>query len=296
MALALIMPVAALAQQSVMHRGDLTVSGQRVVGDVVVADGDLVVKGRVTGSVFVSNGDVLVSPGAVVEGHLTVLGGSLWVSRGAGVAGEINIFSGKAHIEKGARVNSHVRALEEVSSLTDEKLALVSRYILFNRKAPPPSLRLENLSKLDLSMLRLKRVRGQAAVQLDLAELGEMPLSLDGIADSRELVYRGHDMWVGICVIRFASGSQAENFWDKLREKFEEEISYSVHNSLGEGAHWFFRYRGASYCLWQEGQTLQAVIVLEGDDDPDDDEWEEIENMRDRIILELKNFYELAGQ
>src|SRR4030042_1958658 len=136
-ALAVLLPVAALPSESLMQRGDLTIETDKAVDDVVVADGNIIVKGRVRGSVFIVSGDASLEPHAVVEGNITILGGSLWVSRDAGVNGEINIFSGQAHIEAGARVGSQVRALEEVSSLTDEKLDLISRYILFNRKIPP---------------------------------------------------------------------------------------------------------------------------------------------------------------
>jgi len=295
-ALALILPGVALSQQSIMQRGDLTIEPQRTVDDVVVADGDLIVKGHVRGSVFLVNGDVFVAPYSVVEGNLTVLSGNLWVSSRAELGGEINIFSGKAHIEEGARVGSQVRALEEVSSLNSEKLALIIRYILFNRKVPSRTYRLENLGQLDLSALRLKVLRDQSAVDLDLFELGKTRLSLEEVEDSIELVYRDHDLRVRVCVIKFGSQSMAEKFWDSLRGDYEEKTSHTVHNSLGDGAHWYFRYRGASYCLWYKDQIFQAVMVWQHDDDPEDDEWEKIENLRDRIILELQNYYDLTGK
>jgi hypothetical protein len=280
-AFALILPWAAFSQQSIMQRGDLAIFEQRIVHDVVVADGNLIVKGRVLGSVFLVNGDALVAPYAVVEGNLTVLRGSLWVSSAARVDGEINILSGKAHIEEGARVSAQVRALEEVSSLNPEKLALISRYILFSRKVPSRTYRLENLDQFDLSALRLKAVRDQSAVNLDLFELGKARLSLEEVEDSVDLTYRGRDLRARVCVIRFDSQSAAEKFWMRLRTDYEEKTSYTVHNSLGDGAHWYFRYRGASYCLWHKDQTFQAVMVWQHDDDPGHDEWDEIENLRD---------------
>jgi cytoskeletal protein CcmA (bactofilin family) len=295
-ALALVIPCVSFSGQSLMQRGDLAIEDQKSVDDVVVADGNLVVSGNIQGSVFVVNGDALLEPGSCVDGNLTIIGGSLWVSRGAEVAGEINIFSGKAHMEEGAKLGSQMRAMEEVSSLTEEKLALISRYILFNRKIPSPSIRLENLEKLDLGMLRLKRLRARSALQLNLLKLGKTGLSVDDVQDSYELLYKGHDVDAGICAVRFNSGSQADKFWNQLRTEYEERVNQSVHNSLGEGAHWYFRHGSASYCMWYKDQTFQAVAVMHEDSHPEDDEWEEVENMRDRILLELKNFYELSGQ
>ncbi len=294
--LALILPLVSFSQQGVMHRGDLTVDQRRLVEDVVVADGNLVVRGRVTGSVFLVNGDASVEPFAAVDGNLTVLGGSLWVSRGASVGGEINVFSGKAHIEEGAGVGSQVRALEEVPSLTDEKLALVSRYIIFNRKAPGPGYRLENLDALDLEALKLRKAGSGPALQLDFARLGKQAVNLDEIEGSREVVFRDHDLRVIVSTVRFASDDNVNNFWDRLRGDYEEKVSHSVHNSLGEGAHWYFRYRGASFCIWHKDRVLQSVVVWHEDDDPDEDEWEEVESLRDRIILEVQNYYDLTGE
>jgi len=294
MLIALAWPLAALPQESAMKRGDLVIGPGKALNDVVVADGNLVVNGRVRGSVFVVNGDAMINPGAAVEGNLTVLAGGLWVSRGASVSGEINVFSGEAHIEEGAAVGSEVRALAEVSSLTPEKLSLISRYILFNRKTPPDSFALSGLSQLDLGPLRLRVGEDRDAISLSLYELGRTRLDLEQIGGARERVYRGHDIRVRVCVIRFKTPAAADAFWEGLRDDYEEKTKYSVHNSLGDGAHWYFRNRGASYCLWYKDRTFQAVMVRHDDDDPERDEWEQVEDLRDRIILELKNLYDLS--
>ena len=205
-------------------------------------------------------------------------------------------FSGKAHVEAGARVGSEVRALEEVSSLTPEKLAVISRYILFSRKSPPDSLALADLAGLDFSDLRLRKAGESSMVQLSLFELGRAPLNLDEIEDSMEVTWRGHDIRARVCAVRFKSAESAEKFWDSLRGGYEEKTDQSVHNSLGDGAHWYFRNRGASYCLWYRDRTLSAVMVRHDDRRPERDEWNQVEGLRDRLILELINLYDLANQ
>lgn len=288
------LPLSSLAQNSVMQRGDVMVRAGERVDDVVVADGNLVVKGAVNGSVFAVNGDVMLSPGARVSGNLTVLGGSLWLSRGSSVGGEVNVFSGKAHIEEGAVTGSDVRAMEEVSSLTPEKLSTISRYLIFSRRTPPPDFPLSRLEGLDLEDLRLRKYRDQSTLQLDLYELGEVPVGMDEVAESRQLDFRGHDVRLRVCVFRFSSPEEAQRLWEGMRVKYEESTSHSVHNSLGGGAHWFFRHDESTYGMWCVGDTLQAVMVRHDDDHPEKDEWRDIENLRDQVIVELFKFYDSA--
>jgi cytoskeletal protein CcmA (bactofilin family) len=288
---ALLAPALVFADQSVMRRGDLTVARQSAVDDVVVADGDLTVQGTVRGSVFVVNGDALLSPGASVAGNLTVLSGSLSVARGAAVDGEINVLSGQAHVEDGARVGGEVHAVEEVSSLTPEKLAFISRYILFDRRTPPDTFTLSGLDRLDPPGLRPVRRRGMKVFELGLFELGHMPLDRDAVDDSWQMDYRGRDKWLRVAVVRFKTADGAAGFWSGLREKFEGRTTYSVHNSLGEGGHWFFRHREATYCLWFSGRTLQAVMVRQFKDDPGPGQWKEAEAVRDQVVAALKSLY-----
>jgi hypothetical protein len=262
------------------------------VDDVVVADGNLTVQGAVRGSVFVVNGDVTLAPGANVTGNLTVLSGSLRVAKGATVEGEVNVFSGQAQIEPGAQVGGEVHALDEVSSLTPERLALVSRCILFDRKTPPDTFALTGLDRLDLEGLRRVRDRGRRVSELGLFELGHMGIDREAVDDSWQSDYRGRDEWVRVAVVRFKTEEDAARFWSGLRQRFEGRTTNSVHNSLGEGGHWFFRHRESSYCLWFKGRTFQAVMVRQFEDHPGPRGWEQAETLRDQAVAALKIYYD----
>lgn len=291
-ALCLLFPGALLSDQSVMKRGDVTVEKRTAVDDVVVAQGDLMVKGRVKGSIFLVNGNILLNSGSVVEGNITLLDGSLWVLPGSQVKGEISVLAGKLHIEDGAKVASEARSLEKVPTLPAEKISIVSRYLVFNRFVPPSPYDFAKLSLLDLGQLRLRKKADRIPEELKFFyKMGKMPINSEDVADSRELIFKKHDIWVRVVAIRFNSQPSTENFWDGLQENFEEKARHSVHNSLGEGAHWFFRYEGSSYCLWQKGDVFQAVMIRHDDDHPERREWAEVESLRDAIILELEKFY-----
>lgn len=291
--LVLLFPILAKALPSVMQRGNFTVAKESVFQDIVVADGNLIIAGRVDGSVFLVNGEVLINAGGVVKGNLTVLGGNLWVAAGSVVEGEINVFSGQAQLEPGAKVGPQVRVMENVPALTPEKLLLISRYVIFSRPVPPDTYPLSSLSLLHADALRLRRVREQRAARLDLFELGRLPFNPGDISDAYEALYHGRE-FPALCLVqavRFNSPAALKSLWDRMRNNFEDKTSYSVHNSLGDGAHWFFRYRSSSYCLWYSGRTLMAVVVRHDDDHPDPQEWKQSEDLRDRVTLELANLF-----
>ncbi|MFO8058917.1 MAG: polymer-forming cytoskeletal protein [bacterium] len=274
-----------------MQRGEFVVGKDELKEDVVVADGDLFIRGQVTGSVFVVNGDCMVDHRGLVEGNITVLEGDVWISAGASVKGEISVFSGEAKIAPKAGVSSRVRAVEDVPSLTEERVSTISRYIIFPRHVPAGETSLNSLSRLNLERLRMRKRRESEPEKLRLYELGSASVEVGSRLPSKEVVFRGHDLRARVCVFRFSGAEAAGEFWSALRREYEEKVGRSVHNSLGEGAHWYFRHEGSSYVLWHRHGVIVAVMVRHDDDDPEADEWERVEEVRDEIIKQLFKYW-----
>jgi hypothetical protein len=294
-ALFFLLPARLWAYPSVMQRGSYTVARDAVCRDAVVSDGTLVIWGRVEGSVFVVRGNVRVNEGGVVRGNLTVLGGDLRVASGAAVEGEINVFSGRAEVAKGAKTGPEVRVMEQVASLTPEKLAVISRYIIFPRVMPSSDFALSGLGE-GLWPLARFQVQEQKPARLDLFELGSVALNPNEIADADEILYRRHEVQARVVAVRFREPAAVEALWSRLRAEFEEKASSSVHNSLGEGAHWFFRQDHATYCLWYRGNTLMAVMTRLDQDHPSPAEWLAAEAARDAIIQTLADFFRSGAE
>jgi hypothetical protein len=168
---------------------------------------------------------------------------------------------------------------------------LIGRYIVFERTAPPMELPLSRLSTLDLSAARLRKIRDDRAQRLELFELGRLPLHSSDLREGFEVLFRGQDVLARVAAFRFASDESAEAVWDKARAAFEDKTSQSVHNSLGPGAHWFFRHRSSTYCLWMSGSTITAVMVRHDHDEPAPKEWELIEAARDAMIDQVRKLY-----
>jgi len=316
----------ALAAESVLVRGNLEIPRDREVADVVVADGNLRIQGTVLGSVYVAAGDLLLDPGAQVQGSLTVFGGNAWLSRGAHVSGDVNVFAGKAHVEEGAVIVGQVRVVEKAPSLTPEKIALVSRYLLLPRAVPKESFSLEQLDQLDLAGLHFRKVSSEKVANLDLGRLGKVPLDFRDMQDSREVRAEGRGV-VRISMVKFSNPAAAERFWDSLQEFVENaprtaepsrpgqprpghpaqtrgehsrfgEIRNSVHSSLGDGAQWYFRYNGSSYLLWTRSQYLVAIQSGWFHDAPDlgREEWRRVEETRDQVRRLLEDLFQQTNQ
>ena len=313
---------AAGAPESLQARGNLEIAAGREVADVVVADGNLRLAGQVRGAVFVANGDVLLDPGALVQGSLTVFGGKAWVSAGARIGGDLIVFAGQAHLEEGAVIVGATQIKETDPALTPEKIALVSRYLLLPRIVPNQAFPLDQLGRLDLSNLRLRRTVDQKVAYLDLGRAAKLPLDFKEVEDARELRAEGWGR-VRITVVKFTGPAAAKRFWDALRETLENppapaaparpregehahpgerhasfarpvEINHSVHSSLGDGAHWYFRDDGSSYLLWTKAPYLVAIQSSWFHDAPDlgREEWKRVEEVRDQVRLSLESLFQ----
>lgn len=317
------------ALENVLAHGNQEIAAGREVADVVVTDGNLRIAGKVRGSVFVANGDALLEPGALVQGDLTVFGGKALISKGARIGGNLAVFAGQAHLEEGAVVAGSVEVKEQDPSLTSEKIALVSRYLLLPRIVPNPAFSLDQLGKLDFAPLHLRKTFDQKVAYLDLGRAAKLPLDFKEVEDAREVRAEGRGR-VRIVMIRFTGPAAAERFWGSLQPAIEnrtaapgpgwrqegqhahpsdhhppdhhlppgrhEEVKNSVHSSLGDGAQWYFRYRGSSYLLWTKASFLVAIECAWFPDAPDlgRELWRQVEELRDQVRLELEALFQPA--
>ncbi len=286
----LIIPTLIFAGQapSVMQRGGLVIERGRTVKDAVVADGDLAVRGRVEGSVFVVNGDALIEDDGTVGGNVTVVGGNVSLSQRAAVQGSVTVFSGLARVEGEARVLGDTRSIEDLSTLTDEKLSVISEYLIFERVTPAGDFPFSELSEMDLSRCGLRPAGTDVPRKLDLYRLGKVLPPEDSIKEARELEFRAKNIRVKVLAIKVAGQAEAEEVWESIREGREEKATNSVHNSLGDGAHWFFRSKGSCVGAWTRGEYIFVVIARHDKENLKEEEWKDLELIRDAAVMELK--------
>jgi cytoskeletal protein CcmA (bactofilin family) len=84
--------------------------GETVPGDVVVVDGDAVIRGSVKGDVVVVDGDVTIR--GKVGGDVVAVAGVATLGRRARIAGDLVYFDDKPVIARGARVAGDVQKVD----------------------------------------------------------------------------------------------------------------------------------------------------------------------------------------
>jgi cytoskeletal protein CcmA (bactofilin family) len=99
--------VAASGDDRIVLVGDVLVDRDETAGDVVVADGDVVIRGTVDGDVIVADGDVTIR--GTVDGDVVTFAGTATLGRRAQVRGDLHYLDNKPVVTPGARVEGKTK-------------------------------------------------------------------------------------------------------------------------------------------------------------------------------------------
>lgn len=99
--------LAAPGDDRVVLVGDVLVDRDEVAGDVVVADGDVVIRGTVEGDVILAAGDVTIR--GRVDGDVVTFAGTATLGRRAQVGGDLHYGDNKPVVTPGARVDGETK-------------------------------------------------------------------------------------------------------------------------------------------------------------------------------------------
>jgi len=288
----------AQARESIMRRGDVHIGTSQEVEDIVCVQGNVIIEGHVLGSVFVVSGDILLKSTAIVDNNVTLTNGNIWIARGAAIKKGLNTFGGKIHLEEGAKVLGGVQEAVSPENLSEEILSLMAKYIIMDRPIPPQGFNIAELSSLNLERYGLRKRLERNFNHFDIPGIGEVRFSPKVVEDARELYFRRGVAEIILRVIKFNSQEDADYFWERLRELPESKMHNSVHVSLGDGAHWFFRHRNFTSCMWYRGKwftyldvSLNIPVLRRIERF-----WKEPEELRDAILMDIESLYLKAGQ
>lgn len=288
----------AKSRESILRRGNVHIGISQEVDDIVCAQGNVVIEGHVFGSVFVVSGNILLKSTAVVDNNITLTDGDIWITKGARVKKGISTFGGKIHLEEGARVGGGIQEIISLEKLSEGMLSLMAKYIIMDRPLPPQSFNLAELSSLNLKQYGLRKKLERRFNLINIAGVGEVQFSPQVAEDAQELYYRKGRADIFLRVIKFNSKEDADYFWERLRELPESKMHNSVHVSLGDGAHWFFRHQHFTTCMWYRGRWftyLDVSLKIPGLKRIERF-WKESEELRDTILMEIERFYLKASQ
>jgi hypothetical protein len=99
--------LAASGDDRIVIVGDVLVDNDQTAGDVVVADGDVLIRGRVDGDVVVASGDVTIR--GTVDGDVVTFDGTATLGRRAHVGGDLRYIDKKPVVTPGAQVDGKTK-------------------------------------------------------------------------------------------------------------------------------------------------------------------------------------------
>jgi hypothetical protein len=99
--------LAAPGDDRIVLVGDVLVDRDEVAGDVVVADGDVVIRGTVDGDVIVADGDVTIR--GAVDGDVVTFAGTATLGRRARVGGDLHYVDKEPVVTPGAQVDGETK-------------------------------------------------------------------------------------------------------------------------------------------------------------------------------------------
>ena len=102
-----VFPASALADdERIVIVGDVLVDRDETTGDILVADGDVTVRGTVDGDIFVADGDVTIR--GEVKGDVVTFAGTAILGRRAHVEGDLAYGDKKPQVASGAQVDGDI--------------------------------------------------------------------------------------------------------------------------------------------------------------------------------------------
>lgn len=94
-------------KERIVISGPVTVDRQETAKDVVVVDGDILIRGRVRGDVIAVNGDVTIR--GRVTGDVATVAGTATLGRRARIGGDLTYFDHKPVVARGAKVSGKTK-------------------------------------------------------------------------------------------------------------------------------------------------------------------------------------------
>ncbi len=291
--LLIVLPGNAPAQEAkgfpdVMKRGSYRLPPGKAIGDLVISEGDVEISGTVHGSVFVVDGDVAIRDGGVVFGNVTVIDDDLRMASGSVIRGSVLIIGGRMKKAEGARVDGGIE--EKKEELPHDSQDLMEDYVVFDRPTPKPLTPEQSLKILANTFRVWKGFTVASWTSLSLEGLTGIELS-SAVAPGAMLgLWKRRDWELRVGVAQFENDEQAMRFWAKLYGKWSgEEISRSVHVSLCEGAHWYFRHEEKSAAIWIRNRYLVMVDVGHGQGKERTARW--TEHLRDEALYWINRIW-----
>lgn len=275
--------IAAIATSStppytVVRSATTTIAVEDEIGDLLVIDGKVQIRGVVRGFVYAVGGEVTAGSTAVLLKPISIKGGTLRLEDGAVLPPSIDLdasrlFRANGSLQPKAGARSSLSLGETNVTLRDDplppaKLALMKAVLPFDRFVPPADKSIADLARWHPGLgLELKRDEG-AAKELLIGGIARLTFVSEKVSGAFQRGYKGGRGTVLVSGAKLTDEATAKKFWLQIAAIPEDKVTLSVRSALGDGAHWFFRHKGRFCMLWQKGPWFFSVETKLGAESP----------------------------
>jgi hypothetical protein len=248
----------------------MTLEVDQQVGDLLVIDGKVDLRGVVRGHVFAVDSEVVVRSTAVVLKSMTVNRGSLRVEMGAVLPQSITLAGvrvlgpdGPIVVKNGdtvdlGRAGTTVTVLG--TKLSTASVTLMKSVLPFERFVPDDNMILDDMKPWDPGLgLELKK-EAEKPKELLVGGITKLAFVSENVKGAFQRGYKGVRGTVLFTGVQLRDQVAARALWAEIeRVAPEAKVSLSVKSGLGDGAHWYFRSKNRHCMLWQKGTWFFAV-------------------------------------
>ena len=272
---------------SYLSKNNITIEKSAIADDIVNADAEVKIDGQVYGTVYVVNSTLTIGGNAAINGNIIVMGGKLILNPNAYIGSKMIIIGAEVKVTGTSDGLGFLKANYRISYSKDIKkneLDFLRKYLVFSR--PIPRLNKDTLSlKTDYFTDNGFDISGISyPEQWSIA--GLMNVDMQGqLQKSKVVSFKNNLNSAVIGIFHFKSFAFADQAWNKIKETDENKVNYSCHISIGDGAHWFFRYKNSLYLLWYKRGWMFAFTISFNDNSVHSEaDWNAMEKLRDSLL------------
>ena len=252
-----------------IHGRSSLVPVDKAVGDLLVVDGRVEIRGVVRGHVYAVDSEVVVRSSAVVLKSITLTGGALHLSQGAVLPSAVDLYAAELFGPRGESAERG-RAVKvaggatlvtlRATKVSTVSVALMKSVLPFERFSPPDDMSVQELRGWHPGLgLETKRFI-EDPKSVSIGGITKLSFVSDQVRGAFQRGYEGARGNARFTGVQLTDAKSAKALYDSIHAAGgPAKVRVSIETALGDGAHWFFEKRRRHVMLWQRGSWVFAV-------------------------------------
>ena len=263
-----------------------TLAEDVVAEDVTCNHSALIIQAEVTGKVFAIGCELTIGQNSLLHHGVTFSGGYLKVDQFADIFGDITQIGGRLDFSPEANLRGVIHQYQNASEPPSEVANISERYLTFRRVVPMDSEHLERALQ-ELQMMSDTPFARESLHSFVVPEFLEFLFKEDNVRYAQKIMFTKDHAPLELQALEFVSLEQSRWFWKNILSFTNLKLSRSVQNNLGDGGHWFFRFKNRSSLLWHRANWFFSMQVSMSPENLEED-WTALEKVRDTWIQQFQ--------